>query len=106
MLIGLVDRGTYQHANDWDQEDDLNQAVEYEEDAANHLGCSKGDWVSDLWNVQLSRCVWYVRGTVTRSWGYTSSQKKKTKHRQLRLQCSMHEVEDAEGYRRESKKKK
>lgn len=80
MLIGLVDRGTYQHANDWDQEDDLNQAVEYEEDAANHLGCSKGDWVSDLWNVQLSRCVWYVRGTVTRSWGgggYTSSQKRK-----------------------------
>lgn len=61
MLIGLVDRGTYQHANDWDQEDDLNQAVEYEEDAANHLGGSKRDWVSDLWNVQLSRCVWYVR---------------------------------------------
>lgn len=82
MLIGLVDRGTYQHANDWDQEDDLNQAVEYEEDTANHLGGSKRDWVSDLWNVQLSRCVWYVRGIVTRSWGYTSSQKKK--HRQLR----------------------
>lgn len=41
MLIGLVDRGTYQHADDWDQEDDLNQAVEYEEHAANHLGGSK-----------------------------------------------------------------
>jgi hypothetical protein len=28
---------TYQHANDWDQEGDLNQAVEDEEDTANHL---------------------------------------------------------------------
>jgi hypothetical protein len=28
---------TYHHANDWDQEDDLNQAVEDEEDASNHL---------------------------------------------------------------------
>jgi hypothetical protein len=92
---------TYQHANDWDQEDDLNQAVEYEEHAANHVGVKRYR-VSDLWNVQLSRDVWYVRGTVTR-WGYTSSQ---TKHRQARLQCSMHDVEDAERYRRESKKEK
>jgi hypothetical protein len=28
---------TYQHANDRDQEDDLNQAVENEENTANHL---------------------------------------------------------------------
>jgi hypothetical protein len=28
---------TYQHANDRDQEDDLNQTVEDEEDAANHF---------------------------------------------------------------------
>lgn len=29
---------TYHHADDWDQEDDLNQAVEDEKDAAEHLG--------------------------------------------------------------------
>jgi hypothetical protein len=41
---------TYQHANDWDQEDDLNQAVEDEEDAANHL---ERVWRLDLWNATI-----------------------------------------------------
>ena len=37
-----VELFTYHHADDWDQEDDLNQAVEDEKDAAEHLvGCLK-----------------------------------------------------------------
>jgi hypothetical protein len=51
---------TYQHANDRDQEDDLNQAVEDEEDTANHL---ERVWRLDLWNATIvlllsSDCVW------------------------------------------------
>jgi hypothetical protein len=41
---------TYQHANDRDQEDDLNQAVEDEEDTANHL---ERVWRLDLWNATI-----------------------------------------------------
>lgn len=97
---------TYQHANDWDQEDDLNQAVEYEEHAANHVGGVKRDWVSDLWNVQLSKMFGMSRGPYSNKMMGGGGLHEHTKHRQLRLQCSMHDVEDAEGYRRESKKKK
>jgi hypothetical protein len=92
---------TYQHANDWDQEDDLNQAVEYEEHAANHVGGVKRFGFRSLECATVSRCLVCPRYS-----NKMGLHELATKHRQLRLQCSMHDVEDAERYRRESKKRR
>lgn len=46
--------GAYQHANDRDQEDDLNHAVEDEEGAANHLAGWKESFqseISGMWSI-------------------------------------------------------
>jgi predicted metal-binding protein len=104
IIVDRTERETYQHANDRDQEDDLNQTVEDKEDTANHfVGWNEG---FDLRSMEcLANCHSALSCTsdVQRRVGYTSTQ-----GTDVARVCSMHGVRDAkkDKEQREAKKDK